>query len=366
MSRQDREYANDDPTRGMGRPGGDWYGMRPTLDNPFTWAVTIGRVAGITVRVHLLLILFILIMLLRASLPQPQGQPGSASIGFTLMAIAMASLFVIVLAHEFGHCLACRLMGGQADEILMWPLGGLAYCRPRNVPGAHLVTAIGGPAVNVIVCVIAGAMLGLLTGKWLGVALPNPMTLRGLYEPQVQRSLAHQSLFLINTTSLILLLFNLMPVFPLDGGRIVQALLWPRYGYSRSMRLAVRTGYVGAIIMVVFGAAVSEWTLVAIGLFGAVTCYLTHKQLQWSSETLGFESDEYALSLHGAKEQDVAPMKPTRQERKAQRRALQEQKEAQEVDRILQKIAESGLESLTRAEKVLLERVTQRKRQQQQ
>ena len=298
MSWQDREYAGDDP-RSLGRPGGDWQGMRPTIDNPFTWALSIGRFGGILVRIHITFLLFAAIMLLRSALPPAQGQT-AAPLNFTLMAIAMGSLFLIVLAHEFGHCLACRWVGGQADEILMWPLGGLAYCRPPNHWKAHLITAIGGPAVNVVICVLAGGILGVLTGKWLGVALPNPLTLSGLYEFEVAQSLAHQSLFLINSTSLILLLFNLLPIFPLDGGRIVQSALWPRLGYSRSMTFAVRSGYVGALLLLLFGAVTSHWTLVGVALFGLVTCYITQKQLQWTDSTLGFESDEYALSVHGS------------------------------------------------------------------
>jgi Zn-dependent protease len=270
---------------------------------------------------------------------------------------------VIVLAHEFGHCLACRWSGGDADEILMWPLGGLAYCRPPHRWKAHLITAAGGPLINVILCLVAGTLLGSVTGHWLGVAIPNPLDLAaGIYVAEV-RPWPILTLFIIHYTSLVLLLFNLLPIFPLDGGRIVQSLLWPRVGYSRSMHIAVRVGFIGAIVLGVFGAVMSKWMLVGIALFGGVTCYLTLKQLQWSDSMLEFESDEYALSLHGGKEEPEGATRPTYRQRRAQKQAAREQQEAEEVDRILQKIADSGMDSLSRAERSLLRRVTERKQQ---
>ena len=182
MSWEDRDYADDRDK--LGRPGGDWRGLRPSFDNPFSWAVSLGRISGILIRVHLLFLLFVVIELLRATQPNH-----GSSHDFLLAVISMASLFVIVLAHEFGHCLACRWKGGEADEILMWPLGGLAYCRPPQNWVAHFITAAGGPMVNVVLCIVAGLTLGLVTGHWLGVALPNPLSpFSGMIFPEVGKS----------------------------------------------------------------------------------------------------------------------------------------------------------------------------------
>jgi hypothetical protein len=119
---------------------------------------------------------------------------------------------------------------------------------------------------------------------------------------------------------------------------------------------------------------VREWTAVAIALFGGVICFNTQRQLQWSDKEVEVEDDEYALSPHGPAEPEAnpgiipganpgaSPGTATRRERQAQRLAMREQQEAREVDRILQKIGESGMASLTRAERALLHRVTERKR----
>ena len=219
MSWHDRDGpADDDPMRRFGRPGGDWQGIRPTLDNPMTWSVTVGRILNITVRVHAIFLLFIVIEVIRAARAAATVDD-PFSHGFWPVVLAMVCLFGIVLLHEFGHCLACRKVGGQADEILMWPLGGLAFCQPPNNWRAHLTTAVGGPMVNVVICVTAGTMLVLITGGQWGLAIPNPFKLgAGLSHPEIARSWAHITLFWINALSLVLLLFNLLPARATSSG----------------------------------------------------------------------------------------------------------------------------------------------------
>ena len=356
MSWEDRDYASDDnPMRRFGRPGGDWRGLRPALDNPMSWSLQLARILEITVRVHVLFLVFIVIELLRPIF-------GSTGLGVGPTVLLLASLFGVVLVHEFGHCLACRWSGGAADEILMWPLGGLAYCRPRERWTAHLITAAGGPMVNVLLLAVLVPTIGLWTGRWWGVAIPNPINLS--LPVAVAAPWPLMTLYLLNVVSLVLLLFNLLPIFPLDGGRILQALLWPKVGYVRSMRYAVRVGYVGAIGLGIMGFVNGNVMLVCIAVFGGITCYITHRQLQFTQETLGFESDEYSASLYGPDEGDDKSPGPTRRERAAERRSDQDQQEARAVDEILQKIATSGMESLTRGEKRRLQRATRRGRSQ--
>jgi stage IV sporulation protein FB len=371
MSWQDRNYPDDDnPMRGYGKPGGDWQGVRPTFDNPFTWSLPLGRVAGILVRIHVIFLIFIVIKLLQSQFGGI-GQTAATPIGFWIMFGLLSALFVVVLLHEFGHCIGCRWVGGEANEILMWPLGGLAYCRPPNHWLAHMITVVAGPMVNVVICLLAGTMLGLLTGRWLGVALPNPIfPLSGLYDASLT-SWAHQLLYLINAVSFLLLLFNLLPIFPLDGGRIVQAWMWRSMGYQRSMRIAVRIGFIGAILLGVFGFIIvgmtpyGGLTLVMIALFGGITCWITHKQLAFTEEMMGFEDDDYALSLTYGDDNEAAEEQPaatTRRDHKAERLRQQEEEEAREVDRILDKIARTGIDSLTRSERRILDRYSERKR----
>lgn len=131
------------------------------------------------------------------------------------------SLFGIVLLHEFGHALACRSVGGRAEHIVLWPLGGIAYVAPPARPGAFLWSIAAGPLVNVVLVPITLGMVNLVVRMGWASSLPD------LY-------LFLRTMVFIN---LGLLIFNLIPIYPLDGGQILQALLW--YGMGRWYSLLV-------------------------------------------------------------------------------------------------------------------------------
>ena len=351
------DESRDDHRRAFGKPGGDWEGVRPSFDNPFTWSVPLGRVFGINVRVHLLLLIFIVLELGRALSLDEEAE---AALGLGVTAMLLGGLFIVVLLHEFGHCLACRWVGGAADEILMWPLGGLAYCQPPNRWQPNLVTVLGGPAVNVGICLVLGPILGMLTGTWLGVALPNPLSLNALYRTDVSGEWWLIAMFLVHWVSFLLLLFNLIPMFPLDGGRVVQTLLWPKLGYTRSMRVAVRIGYVGAVLLFIFGWIMQAFTLIGVAIFGGIICYITHKQLEYTDEMLGFETDDASTWLADSMKDD-APS--AREVARAEKEEIARRQHAEEIDRILDKIRTSGMQSLNGREKRLLKKESERRRE---
>ena len=109
------------------------------------WSLPLGRWFGISVRVHALFWVFSLAMILRAVKP---GEGQSSYLAEAL--IVQGLLFVSVLLHEFGHCFGARYVDGEAHEVLMWPLGGLAFVDIPNTARAHFITVICGPAVNLM------------------------------------------------------------------------------------------------------------------------------------------------------------------------------------------------------------------------
>ncbi|MDZ4755338.1 MAG: site-2 protease family protein [Phycisphaerae bacterium] len=350
---------------------GSWSRTRPTFDNPMSWSVPFFRAANIDVRIHITFLLLIAYLLIRAAWPAANDGASRLSLGMTAALIGF--LFAVVLLHEFGHCLACRRTGGTADEILMWPLGGLAYCNPRHAWVAHLWTAIGGPLVNVAILLVTIPTLGITTGAWWGVAIPMPLRV------EIPAALALSSdvmilVYLLHQVTFTLLVFNLLPLFPLDGGRIVQALLWPRLGYTRSMRVACRAGLIGAIVLGVIGAVATDLTLLFIAIFGAGTSYLMLKRLEFTEEQLGFEDTEGTsfAAVHSATdaaEGRERAAERARQEKLARKEETQRAKddakrlkEEAEFDRILDKIQSTGIDSLTAAEKHVLARETERRR----
>jgi Zn-dependent protease len=139
------------------------------------------------------------------------------------------ALFLIVLLHEFGHALACRQVGGTANQIVLWPLGGVAYVNPPQRPGAMLWSIAAGPLVNVALVPIL-----LIVGRSMRAA--------GMAQAMPDAFLLVRTIALIN---LGLLIFNMLPVFPLDGGQILRSLLWFALGRARSLMAAVIIGFLG-------------------------------------------------------------------------------------------------------------------------
>jgi Zn-dependent protease len=139
------------------------------------------------------------------------------------------ALFAIVLLHEFGHALACRQVGGQADQIVLWPLGGVAYVAPPPRPGPTLWSIAAGPLVNVVLAPVLGVVWVLVHGAGWADTAPNAYRF-------------FQTLFIINCG---LLFFNLLPIYPLDGGQILQSLLWFIFGRARSLMIATIVGFIG-------------------------------------------------------------------------------------------------------------------------
>src|ERR1700722_485591 len=157
-----------------------------------------------------------------------QSRKGSYS-SVSWNVLEYVALFLIVMIHEFGHALACRQVGGRANQIVLWPLGGVAYVDPPPRPGATLWSIAAGPLVNVALLPIL--YLAMTLGQSAGMAATAPDLYRLL-----------QSVYIINAG---LLIFNILPIYPLDGGQILRSLLWFVLGRARSLMVATTLGLIG-------------------------------------------------------------------------------------------------------------------------
>lgn len=179
-------------------------------------------------------------------------------------ALEILSLFLLVLTHEFGHALACRSVGGTANLIILWPLGGVAYVAPPQRPGAQLWSIVAGPLVNVV---LAPILFGLaILGKNLGWDTGYP-----------DAYLLIENVTLIN---LVLLIFNLMPVYPLDGGQILRSLLWYPFGRANSLMAASIIGFVGVAALILLAIYTGSTWKIIIAVFIAMNCWGGLKQAQ--------------------------------------------------------------------------------------
>jgi Zn-dependent protease len=200
----------------------------------FNQGIPLGRWFGIRVLIHWTFLLFVGSRLLNARDDLPY------EVIYTVV------LFGTVLAHEFGHALSCRAVGGEAHQIILWPLGGIAFVQPPPKPWAWLITTVCGPLVNAILWPTFWAVNHFLLPR-----LPIDFASTG---GQYLLSVC----FSMEGINRILLLFNLIPAYPMDGGRILQEILWLTIGYPRSLMIA---GMVGTV-------AGASFVCMGLGLFG--------------------------------------------------------------------------------------------------
>lgn len=353
MGYQDRDYYRDSDSSGR-TP--DWVIKFIRVMN---WGIPLGTWFGIRVRLHILFVLFLGFELFRSFLDGP------AQVTWTLRMAAI--LFMSVLLHEFGHCFGCRSVGGRADDILMWPLGGLAFCAPPKRPWPEFVTVACGPLVNVVLAALAYAALLAFAATEMPVTLHpfQPYTSTRYLFTGVTALLA--DVFVVNY---MLLLFNLtLAFYPYDGGRLVQIVLWVKMGYVRSMRVATTIGIFAAGVVIVLGFITQQTMLVAIAIFGLITCFQQAQTLRAGNAddqedgvyapTFSTRSnDEHVTQKRGW----LATWKAKRSRQKREANAAETVALETEVDRILDKVRAHGLHSLTKAEQKTLQRATDRQR----
>jgi Zn-dependent protease len=351
------------------------------MRDPFSWSLPLGRLFGINVRVHILFFVFVLAMWLRAALSKdfPQGS-GLA------MLVLLALVFISVLLHELGHCFAARLVDGDAREILIWPLGGLAFCEVPSTPRANFICAAGGPAVNLLLCVATGLAI-VAAGYW-----PNPdptfnqawytlLTSFGgqqfgsKFATDVPLKLAPwlvlaAQFFWVNWFGFLL---NVLLIgFPLDGGRMFQAALWPRLGYRQSMNYAIVAGFVVMVIVGIAGLVLNEVLILCLALFIYAACKHQWIVLETGGEEslFGYDFSQGYTSLE--KDQPPRPRRrrqnfiqrwwQRRQARKLQREQQTQAAEERRMDELLDKIQREGRASLTDEEQRFLKRVADKYR----
>ncbi len=172
------------------------------------------------------------------------------------------ALFLIVTLHEFGHALACRQVGGLANRIVLWPLGGVAYVQPPPRPGATLWSIAAGPLVNV-------ALFPVLAAAWFAARSA------GLAATEHDAYALVRTVFFINV---VLLVFNLLPIYPLDGGQILRSLLWFVVGRARSLMAAATVGFAGVAGLVVLAFALHSVWIGIIAAFVLLSCWGGLKQ----------------------------------------------------------------------------------------
>lgn len=383
------------------------------MRDPMNWALPLYRLFGILVKVHLFFFLITLPVFGRLV------QKVEGVHWFDLFMISIGLVFIIVLLHEYGHCFAARAVGGSSEQILLWPLGGLAFVEVPHTPRAHFWTTLWGPLVNLIICVCCA--IAMLAGGFSPVASLNPFgnpittpaynlsngrTYTSEYEYRYYRPGSLESISSSRATqrsdgalvgrdapnevleralaptwmvwawricwlSWWLFLFNvLLPAYPMDGGRLLHSLLWARTDYRSATVTCCYTGYGVGILMLMVSFFTNEAILVGLGIFILINCYRTLSAEFDGENSLGYDFSQGYTSL----EKDDPPAPATRrpgmlkrwlQARQIRKLKVENEQQAQDevrMDDLLDKIARHGQHSLTDEEKRFMKRFSDRLR----
>ncbi len=212
----------------------------------------IGRLFDIPVRLHWTIFLLIPFIAFQTA---PSGYAWDNVLWFTILVIGV---FGSVLLHEYGHALTARFLGYSTRDIILSPIGGVARLEkfPKNAKHELWIT-IAGPLVNIVLAILFSILLVILYG--IGF-LPSSAAVSEINNP-------NEVLRIIMITNVALFLFNLIPAFPMDGGRILRATIALMIGRKKSTRIAVTIGKIMAVLFVIAGVYIGSTTLPIIGIF---------------------------------------------------------------------------------------------------
>jgi Zn-dependent protease len=317
-------------------------------------SVSLGTWFGIHVRVHAFTLVVAAFFLITNGLGN-----------WTDTLTAMGLLFIIVLLHEFGHCFGSRLVGGQPTEILMHPLGGLASAGAPRRPWPTFFTVLAGPLVNVVICLLmAAAMMGI-RGSW-HMILRNPLNLsRDSFLSSIHASTTlYYYCSWIYSISYGLLLFNLLPIFPLDGGQMLQSILWWKIGYYRATYFAAVTGMIGSAVAAAYGLVRGNGFLLFIAILGFQVCIQMYRELKANGPWAYQDEMDYGFGgAYGGAGTATARKLSARKIRKAKKLEREAEAEQERIDAILAKVSAHGMQSLSWFEKRALKKATKHQRE---
>jgi stage IV sporulation protein FB len=333
------------------------------------WSLSLGRWWGVSVYLH---IFFLLLALLVVPFTLPELDLVSAG----LMMVGI--LLVSVTLHEVGHSLAAMRVGGKVDAVVLGPVGGLISPRVPDEPEIHLFVALAGPIVHLLLAVLAATALAIAGNTQL-LGLLNPLaTPQDLIEPGGTALIAAKITLWLNWN---LMLLNLLPAYPFDGGPVLRAMLWPALG-RRTARVVTARVAMGIAVLLCASSLLTiagdlnthfpMWIpLVMLGVFlffSARQDLAAASNSEWNEEPAGYQVSSDGLDLLDvmwSTDDDGDGVLVEHQQRLSaeQNRREQEAVEDARVDDILARLHDSSWAALSPDEIAILQRASQRYRQ---
>lgn len=371
------------------------------MRTPWIWSVSLGRWWNVHVRLHMMFFIFAAFMLYVISRSQPPSDWEWLYVGVPL------TFLLSVLLHEIAHVVIARRLGGLADEIVIAPLGGLSTVRVPYEPHSELVASMAGILANAAVCFLTCVMIGVYvdpTYDLVKLLQPDVSFLR-FDDPSTQEMGGASTyewsplsvLKLVFWVNWSLLLINLLPVYPFDGGRALNSVLsflWPEVEAKQSHIVICRLGKVLAAVGVVVAflyfrsaTAVTDppqpplWlVLLALSIyvfFNSRREELQQAETEQEEDTVfGYDFSQGYTSLERSSDDDqgrqhakqnglIGSWLERRRQAQEQRLLEQEAEDERRVDEVLQRLHEQGMRNLSADDKALLNRVSERYRSRQ-
>ncbi len=322
--------------------------------DPYRWSVALGTWWGVPVRAHLLLVLFCVLAL-------AMGLNGMAPEAMIFVGVLVLS----VALHEAAHAIAAVRMGGEVDQIVLSPIGGLAAPRVPDEPEPQVFVAVAGMITNLALVVLCTAALVALRAP-VSADLFNPVAPQGLFEG----ALGVVAIKLTLWVNLSLLLVNLLPAYPFDMGPALRAMLWPMLGKRSAAEATGQIARMAAVALLLAAVFLSKnepqvvlplWaplvTLAVFVLFSAHQDLLLARAAGGRSSAAdpGWDPDDndpMVLVEHGSDSS----------RRGAEGIAVDDASEDARVDDILARLHVAGYEELSDEERAVLERASRRYR----
>ena len=321
-------------------------------ENPLFWSVSLGSWFATDVRLSWYLPVLWIVFVIKFGL----------AYGTAIEAV----LLVTVLLHEFGHVFGARLTGGQADEILLWPLGGLAFVQPARNFRSQFLTTAAGPLVDLALCAVTlPYVLSTPYARdcWNPFLLPIPVEDFG-------KNPISDIIVLTFCLNWMAFVINLVPAHPLDGGQMLRAVLSSRMGPLAGAEWGAKIGLVASICLGIVGIFDKDLTwLIGLGVFLFLMSLQELQRIQFGEmvedSEFGYDFSQGYTSLERSSPTTQEPKvsmwqrwKQQREEERRRKETEQEQEAEAQLDAILAKLHEGGMSALTPGEKRILERAS--------
>ena len=239
------------------------------------YSLNIGRPFGIRIAIHwtfLLLILWIVAV---------NMQQGSDTAQILISVLFILALFVCVTFHELGHSLAARRYGIETKSITLLPIGGMANIEEMpEKPKQEIIVTLSGLVVNVIIALLLWAVITFLPGY--------------SFETELQAVTGENFLIMLMYVNLLIVAFNLIPAFPMDGGRILRALLSLRVDRLKATRYSMMAGQVFGVLFALVGLFINPFLFI-IGVFVVIGARMEYTQVKYASLLVDHRAKEILM-----------------------------------------------------------------------